>query len=415
VFLFILNQTFKLNLVITKNGGGKIMIRKTSVILVFGLLILSTTGVLITDGKESSKIFGHKNNITEIIETLPPNRENLSYYPKSHDFGNKYEGEVDNTTFEIWNSGCCTLYYELTWNCSWVDVHPTIGISQGEHDTIFVDINTTGLVWGSYICNILITSNNGSGIFTVMVNILRENYLNITVGEAWEFLINTNNGIQIPIDIRTDDEWKKEHIDTPFPENPKHHYLDDLQNETKLKEFKELYNGKEIILYSESSDQSAIAAQMLIDNKFFGTIYNMLGGITTWKAAGYPTIGNRPPEKPTITGPQKGKVGIVYNYTFNTTDLDDDYLYYYINWSDDTGEGWFGPYASGENVIVNHTWSKKGTYIIKTKARDIYNDESIWSNLIITIPRNKVVSKPFMNFLENYPNLYSILGYLLRF
>jgi rhodanese-related sulfurtransferase len=414
--LFILNQTFKLCLVITIDGGGKITIKKISVILVFALLILSTTGVLLTNGKESTKIYRNQNNKTENICDSPPIFSHLSYEPQSNDFGNMYEGETNSTTFEIWNSGCCTLYYTLNWNCNWVDAYPMYGdLYENDSETIYVNINTTGLEWGPYLCNITIDTNANDGNFTVTVNILPKNFTNINVDEARDFLNNTSNGIQIPIDVRTDDEWKIEHIDTPYPENPIHYQLLDLQNATKLQEFKEQYKGKEIIIYSESGNQSAIAAELLVNSNFFGKIYNMLGGIIAWKDAGYPTKSNQPPEEPIINGTTRGKVCVDYNYTFNATDPDGDYLYYNINWSDDTGEVLIGPYASGKEVTLNHTWFSEKIYTIKAKAIDRYNDESVWDYLEVNITKNKEVNKPIINFLEKYPYVYLILRYLLRF
>ena len=115
-------------------------------------------------------------------------------------------------------------------------------------------------------------------------------YTNIDVGEAWDFLTDTANGIQIPIDVRTNSEWKDEHIDTSIPENPRHYSLSLLQDETLLQKFMVLYDSIEIILYCKSGGRSAQAAGILVGNEFNGTIYNMLGGITAWNAAGHPTI-----------------------------------------------------------------------------------------------------------------------------
>ena len=105
----------------------------------------------------------------------------LSYSPASHDFGDKCEGVTDSTTFEIWNSGTGTLTYSFSESCGWVEVNPTSGSSTGEHDTITVDIDTTGLSEGPHTCEISISSNGGSGTFTVMVNI-------IPCGELWTFI-----------------------------------------------------------------------------------------------------------------------------------------------------------------------------------------------------------------------------------
>jgi rhodanese-related sulfurtransferase len=240
-------------------------------------------------------------------------------------------------------------------------------------------------------------------------------FTNITVGNAWEFLTNTDNGIQIPVDVRTDDEWKTEHIDTPYPENPIHYPLTDLQNATKLLEFMALYTGMEIIFTCKGGGRSLIASQILVDNGFNGTVYNMLGGITAWKNAGYPTINNRAPNIPVITGPTKGKVGEEYPYSFVATDPDYDNVYYSINWSDDTGEMYIGPYPSGEEVILNHTWFEKGTYIIKAKASDRYGNESDWGTLEVKMPKSKTEANLlYQRFVQNHPNLLLILQMLFQ-
>ncbi len=120
--------------------------------------------------------------------------------------------------------------------------------------------------------------------------ILNGGITNISVEEAYELLTDTANGIQTPIDVRTLEEWLSGFIDTPPPENASHHPLSDLQDEIKLQEFLELYDGRELVLYCHSGVRSLMAAEILVENDFTGTIYNMLGGIVAWKAAGYPTI-----------------------------------------------------------------------------------------------------------------------------
>jgi rhodanese-related sulfurtransferase len=239
-------------------------------------------------------------------------------------------------------------------------------------------------------------------------------HTNITVEEALELFTNLNNGIQIPIDVRTDGEWADEHIDTPFPENPIHHPDLHHSNETQLQEFNALYNGREIILYCAAGYRSFIATNLLIDNEFNGTIYNMLGGISAWKAAGYPTRGNQQPDKPTINGPPSGKPGEEYSYTFVATDPDSDELFYCVNWSDDTGEIVVGPYESSKEIILNHSWDEKGNYIIKAKAIDRYGNESDWATFEVTMPRNRATyNSLFLRFLEQFPILQKILGYIL--
>ena len=98
----------------------------------------------------------------------------LSYSPTFHNFGDMSEGQTDSTTFDIWNSGTGTLTYSLSESCGWVTVTPTGGTSTGEHDTITVNIDTTGLSVGVHTCDITITSDGGSGTFTVQVTIVAD-------------------------------------------------------------------------------------------------------------------------------------------------------------------------------------------------------------------------------------------------
>lgn len=238
-------------------------------------------------------------------------------------------------------------------------------------------------------------------------------HTNITVEESWDLLTDTANGIQIPIDVRTDGEWIDWHIDTPSPEKPKHYPNLHLSNEAELKEFIELYEGREIIIYCHSGYRSFVATKLLIDNEFNGTIYNMLGGITGWDTAGYPTVPNRQPNKPTINGETDGTAGEVYSYTFFATDLDEDILYYCINWSDDTGEVVVGPYESGEEINLDHSWDEEGNYVIRAKATDRYGNESEWATLEVNMPKNKIVTHNLLSeLLERFPLLERLLSFL---
>ena len=87
-----------------------------------------------------------------------------------------------------------------------------------------------------------------------------------------------------------------------------------------------------------------------------------------------------PPDAPKINGPTSGEPGIEYEFTFNSTDPNGYRLYYYIDWGDGNFEEWIGPYDSGEEVKINHSWEDYGTYIIKAKAKDRFDIESDWSD-----------------------------------
>ncbi|MBN2599399.1 MAG: hypothetical protein JXA75_02575 [Candidatus Thermoplasmatota archaeon] len=123
------------------------------------------------------------------------------------------------------------------------------------------------------------------------------------------------------------------------------------------------------------------------------------------------------PDIPTIDGPASGKAEIAYDYNFSTTDPEGHNMYYFIDWGDDTNSGWIGPYPSGDEITKSHTWSKKGTYIIKTKAKDIYSAESDWATLTVTMPCS--YNEPFFSlgerFFQRFPNAFIILRQLMGY
>jgi hypothetical protein len=95
---------------------------------------------------------------------------------------------------------------------------------------------------------------------------------------------------------------------------------------------------------------------------------------------------NDPPNTPTMTGPGSGTPGTTYLYKIQTTDLNGDDVYYYIDWGDNTTSGWIGPYASGVQATTTHSWSQQGTYTIMFKAKDVIGEESGWGTLQVVMP-----------------------------
>jgi len=97
------------------------------------------------------------------------------------------------------------------------------------------------------------------------------------------------------------------------------------------------------------------------------------------------------PEKP--TGNTNIRTGVSYSYSSNTTDSDNDRIYYIFDWDDGTDSGWIGPYDSGDTVSASHIWNNKGSFIIKIKAKDEHGAESTWSEpLPITVPKPKTLA-----------------------
>jgi len=106
--------------------------------------------------------------------------------------------------------------------------------------------------------------------------------------------------------------------------------------------------------------------------------------------SGFYSIGAEEIQQPPLT-PQKpsgttlGEVGIGYSYTTSTLDPEGDLVYYQLDWGDDSGSDWVGPFNSGTEVSSSHIWSAGGEYLVKVKAKDFFNIESLWSESLSVI------------------------------
>jgi len=122
---------------------------------------------------------------------------------------------------------------------------------------------------------------------------------------------------------------------------------------------------------------------------------------------------NDPPGTPLIEGETHGYYGESYDYTFIATDPDGDDVWYFIEWGDGDTEEWIGPYSSSEEIARSHTWDDEGTYIIRAKARDIFDAESDWGTLEVTMPVNQQSTHPWFTwFFDQFPNAFPILRQL---
>lgn len=238
--------------------------------------------------------------------------------------------------------------------------------------------------------------------------------INITVDEAWDMLTDTGNGIQMPVDVRREDEWITGYIDTPWPECPIWYEKDLFQDPAGLEDFIEMYDGEEVILYCKGGYRSYLVALILCSSSFTGIVYNMLGGITAWIAEGKPIRNNTQPDAPTIVGPDKGGAGVEISFNLSTDDAEGDGVSYMVDWNDTTTPEWTEIFAIDEEVTLTHTWEEKGTYVIKAKAKDFYDNESDWSEITIKIPRTKVNNYNIIELLyKKFPYAFKILRHLL--
>ncbi len=126
---------------------------------------------------------------------------------------------------------------------------------------------------------------------------------------------------------------------------------------------------------------------------------------------------NTPPDVPQITGPAEGKPGKPYLFNLVTDDAQDQNIYYFIDWGDDTTSDWLGPYVPGTEIHVTHTWAEEGNYTVKAKAKDIMDSESNWATLSVLMPVEYRFSFTILlqHLFERYPHLFPLLRHLMGY
>jgi len=100
----------------------------------------------------------------------------------------------------------------------------------------------------------------------------------------------------ILLDVRTEAEYEAEHIQIEGVET-KNIPLSEIEERLD-----ELNKSKVLIVYCRSGARSRQACEILAQHNF--TVFNLEGGITAWKAAGYPTTAFNPSPTPVLTPTQ---------------------------------------------------------------------------------------------------------------
>ena len=138
--------------------------------------------------------------------------------------------------------------------------------------------------------------------------------------------------------------------------------------------------------------------------------------ITIRKTIEYLDSVNEPPSSPSINGPSSGEAGNVYNYIIMATDPEGDEVSYFVDWGDDNIGGWTRMLPSGEEYNVSHIWEEKDSYIIKVKSKDIYDAESDWATLEVSMPKQKTFNQNpniLIWLFERFPFLQPYFDFLL--
>lgn len=121
---------------------------------------------------------------------------------------------------------------------------------------------------------------------------------------------------------------------------------------------------------------------------------------------GEPNLPPAKPDKP--TGRATGQPGNTYMYSSSTTDPEGDGVYYLWDWGDGNFSEWVGPYASGNTVSTQKSWTEQGNYSVRVKAKDSQGHESVWSDpLDVTMPYNLPYFVKLLDLLETlFPHLF---------
>jgi len=76
-----------------------------------------------------------------------------------------------------------------------------------------------------------------------------------------------------------------------------------------------------------------------------------------------------------------------------------------VVWGNNSDTGWIGPYSSGDDITLSHSWNTIRTYTISAKTMDEHDLESDWSTLQVTMPKQKSSSflyELLFEWLQNF-------------
>lgn len=100
-------------------------------------------------------------------------------------------------------------------------------------------------------------------------------------------------------------------------------------------------------------------------------------------------VDNNVPEQPLKpSGPIFIEVGVEYEYSSSTFDVDGDLIRYKFDWGDGEFSDWSELFESNGSVLMIHSWDDVSVYEIKVIAQDEEGNNSSWS-----IPLNVTVSQ----------------------
>jgi hypothetical protein len=115
----------------------------------------------------------------------------------------------------------------------------------------------------------------------------------------------------------------------------------------------------------------------------------ILGGVQGVVRLCLNNFGQLPPFRPAIRQLSDFEPHKELEFGFVTKDINDDTIFYFVDWGDGTNSSWVGPYSSGEEIRLTHMWDEARTYWVKAKARDEHGAESEWKEYVLIHRKGK--------------------------
>ncbi len=129
--------------------------------------------------------------------------------------------------------------------------------------------------------------------------------------------------------------------------------------------------------------------------KYYFEVYNIIGDPSVLIWSDNPNRSPYEPDKP--NGPLQGLEKVDHTFSANTTDPEDNNIFYQFDWGNDVYSKWYGPFNSSVTVEATYAWGEPGEYEVCVWAKDVHDKKSDWSEPhIITILDNKPPSAPTM-------------------
>ncbi len=117
------------------------------------------------------------------------------------------------------------------------------------------------------------------------------------------------------------------------------------------------------------------------------------------------------PDTIDFSGPSEGKIKTETVFEASISDPEDDEVYVFVDWGDGQVSGWIGPFASDEVFEISHTWSSKGEFEIRVKAKDCFGLETEFVSIPISMPRNHMLNSLFESFHSFWSFLFKNISY----